>query len=111
MSIENKAKELVAQLLGENAGLSIVAIMSDGETIPVGDGPQAGNYVYTTGYNGGDSFTSDIIIQSDGPLPEFDDFYGDTSKYPVIAQINAALEAAGYEGLEGCGAGKLERKG
>jgi hypothetical protein len=29
----------------------------------------------------------------------------------VIAQISKALEDAGYEGLDGFGAGKLERKG
>jgi hypothetical protein len=109
MSLENKAKAVIAHLLGENAGLSIVAIAQDGETTPIGDGTRGGNYVYTTGYNGGDSHTVDIIIHSDTPLPEFDDFYGDASEYPVVSQISAALDAAGYEGLDGYGAGSIRK--
>ncbi len=112
MNIENRAKELVAQLLGENEGITILGIEdSEGGYIALNGGPEGGNYIYYTGYNGGDSNESGIIIQSSTPLQPFDDFYGNPRKYPVIAQISQALEAAGYDGLEGFGAGKLERKG
>lgn len=110
MNTEQKAKAVIEQLLGESPGISIVAIKSGGETIPVSGGLEDGNYVYTTGYNGGDSTSSHIIIHSDRPLPEFDDFYGDQSEYPVVAQIGAALEAAGFEGLEGFAAGTLKKR-
>ena len=112
MNIENKAKELVAQWLGENEGITIVGIddTEDGY-ITINGGPEDGNYIYHTGYNGGDSHSSSLIIQSNTPLQPFDDFNGRPEKYPVIAQISNALEDAGYEGLDGFGAGKLERKG
>ena len=124
MSIENKAKELVAQLLGEN-DYDDDSLLSDilhgdpfGEYLKVLSvedtivaKPSGGRqYVYMTGYDGGTSHTCDIVIESYKPLREFDDFYGDSSKYPVIAKISAALEAAGFDGLDGFGAGKLERK-
>jgi hypothetical protein len=113
MNIENKAKELVAQLLGENEGITIVGIDDpEGGYIAINGGPEGGNYIYHTGYNGGDSHDSGgLIIQSSTPLQPFDDFNGRPEKYPVIAQISKALEDAGYEGLDGFGAGKLERKG
>lgn len=109
MNTEQKAKAVIEKLLGESPGISIVAIESDGETIPVGGDLEDGNYVYTTGYNGS-SHRSHIIIRSDRPLPEFDDFYGDPSEYPVVAQIGDALEAAGFEGLEGFAAGTLKKR-
>lgn len=121
MSTYNKAKRVIETLLSEydspyrpgndRRPLTIVAVVSDGETIPVGGYRYSdGNYIYTTGYNGSDSHTSQIVIGSSEPLTPFNDFYGDSSKYPVIAKISAALEAAGFDGLDGFGAGKLERK-
>ena len=114
MSTYNKAKQVIERLLGEynrpgnHQPISIVSIISDGEVIPVsGDGDGQGNYVYLPGYNGADSHKSKIIIQSDEPLTPFNDFYGDPSKYPIIAEISAALEAAGFDGLEGIAAGIL----
>jgi hypothetical protein len=67
-----------------------------------------GNYAYYSGYNGGDSRESAVIIHSPTELKPFDDFYGHSTKYPVIADISQALETAGYDGLCGCGAGRLE---
>jgi hypothetical protein len=108
MNTVQKAKAVIDQLLGESHGLSIVAIKSGGETMKVNGGLD-GNYIYDTGYSGGDSNRSHIVIHSDRPLPEFDDFYGEQSDYPVVAQISAALEAAGFEGLEGFAAGTLRK--
>ena len=92
MNIENKAKELVAQLLGENEGITLVGIDDpEGGYIAINGGPEGGNYVYHTGYNGGDSHDSGgLVIQSSTPLQPFDDFNGSPEKYPVIAQISQA---------------------
>ena len=110
MSTHNKAKRVIETLLSEFESPSIVAVVNDGETTPVGGYRYSdGNYIYTTGYNGGDSHTSQIVISSSEPLTPFNDFYGDSSKYPVIAKISAALEAAGFDGLDGFGAGKLRK--
>ena len=132
MNIENKAKELVAQLLGENEGITVLGWSTDGGNYPNWDPDfvdiadqqglvqqvlkgtvfSTGNYIYYPGYNGGDgNQDTGITIHSNTPLELFDDFYGNPGKYPVIAEISKALEDAGYEGLDGFGAGKLESKG
>ena len=61
-------------------------------------------------FRSGDSFTTDILLASTKPLQTFDDFYGPPSKYPVVAEISQALKDAGYDGLEGLGAGTLVKK-
>jgi hypothetical protein len=110
MNVEHKAKLLIQELLAESSsGLTIVAISTQGETIEVNGSPTDGNYIYTPGYNGGDSNSSHIIINSASPLQEFDDFDGDASEYPVVAQISAAMEASGFEGLDGFCAGSLKK--
>jgi len=108
MSTEQKAIRVIERLLGES-NISIMGIVSDGEVLPVGDnvGHDGNYYVYTTGYNGSDSYTNQVIISSIKTLTPFDDFYGDPSKYPVIDEINAALQAIDFEGIDGFGAGSL----
>ncbi len=114
MNVKTKAERVIRRLLGEHiyhpsgANIKVVAIVNDGEVVRVGDS-EGGNYVYTTGYNGSDSHTTSIIIDADNPLNEFDEFYGDPRDYPVIGQISAALEAAGFDGLKGFGAGSLKK--
>lgn len=114
MNIKEKANKVIERLLGEynrpgnHQPISIVAVVIDGEVLPVGGGSNDGNdYIYTTGYNGSDSHTNQVIISSSRPLTPFDDFYGDPSQYPVIDEINAALQAIDFEGLDGFGAGSL----
>lgn len=121
MSIENKAKELVAQLLGENdygddsllsdvlygdpfgEGIVVLSFQDpdDEEPFIVAKPSRDYQYIYTSGYNGGDSRSYDIAIESPKPLREFDDFYGKTSKYPVVARISKALDDAGIRNLMG----------
>ena len=134
ISMNNKAKELVAQLLGENNGdsenhddsllsdilhgdpfgeyLKVLSVEADGEQFIVAKHSRGHQYVYTTGYDGGTSRTYDVVIESVKRLREFDDFYGNPSKYPVIAQINQALDEAGSIGqlfcFTGLGAGSLK---
>lgn len=134
MSIENKAKELVAQLLGENEGITVLGWNTDGgdddgnypnwnpDFVDIADQQdltsqilkgtifRSGNYIYYPGYNGGDSNQTGITIHSNTPLELFDDFYGNPGKYPVIAEINKSLKDAGYESIDGFGAGKLVPK-
>lgn len=121
MSIENKAKELVAQLLGENdygddsllsdilhgdpfdEYLKVLSIQDPDEEEPfiVAKPSRGHQYIYTSGYDGGTSRSYDIVIESPKPLREFDDFYGKTSKYPVVARISKALDDAGIRNMMG----------
>jgi hypothetical protein len=119
MSIENKAKELVAQLLGENdygddsllsdilhgdpfdEYLKVLSLEDTEEQFIVDKPSRGRQYIYMTGYDGGTSHTYDIVIESVKPLREFDDFYGNASKYPVIARISQALDNAGIRNMMG----------
>ena len=132
--ITHKAKRVIDALLGENTGkITVLGLYGEDGFIqvdphlttslisgdPLGDWDNESSqemyglslarcdYVYSTGYNGHDGFSIDILLASTKPLQTFDDFYGPPSKYPVVAEISQSLKDAGYDGLEGLGAGKL----
>jgi hypothetical protein len=134
MSTEEKAIRVIEKLLDErvvteNEEISVVGLVNELNDNGIGsfadiEGQEdllqkilkggvlsSGNYIYYPGYDGatGNQDTG-IAIHSNVPLEPFDDFYGNPDKYPVIAKISKALEAAGYDNLDGFGAGKLVAK-
>ncbi len=131
MSTEEKAIRVIEKLLDEhvvteNEEITVIGLFNDGDVgyfediegegdmlqkILKGGVLSSGNYVYYPGYDGATGNQDNgIAIHSRAPLQPFDDFYGNSAKYPVIATISKALEAAGYGNLDGFGAGKLVAK-
>ena len=56
-----------------------------------------------------DSHTADIYLYSPQELDEFDDFYGNPDKYPIVGEIVKALSEAGFSSDATHDAGSLRR--